>query len=186
MMDAVVDIRGSVLENLLDGVMVVERGGTVTVFNAAAGRILGLAPEEVAGKTFAEIFIVGEDFEELSELILGYGCGRARGGVAHADGERPASLQQRHAQGPSRALAQGAGAQRRGGDDHGAQRRDRLPGTADEVMQLLTRLNREERITILIITHDPVIARQCTRRTLIRDGVLVERDGVPPEDAAGP
>ena len=59
-------------------------------------------------------------------------------------------------------------------------------GTADEVMQLLTRLNEEERITILIITHDPVIARQCTRRTLIRDGVLVERDGVPSQDGAGP
>ena len=49
--------------------------------------------------------------------------------------------------------------------------------TADEVMRLLTELNREERITILIITHDPVIAGQCTRRTLIRDGVLLEDDG---------
>ena len=51
--------------------------------------------------------------------------------------------------------------------------------TADEVMQLLIGLNCEERITILIITHDPVIAEQCTRRTLIRDGVLLEADGGP-------
>ena len=52
-------------------------------------------------------------------------------------------------------------------------------GTAEEVMQLLIRLNRDERITILIITHDPVIALQCTRRTLIRDGVLLEDDAGP-------
>ena len=49
-------------------------------------------------------------------------------------------------------------------------------GTADEVMQLLIQLNREEGITILIITHDPAIALHCKRRTLIRDGVLVEED----------
>ena len=49
-------------------------------------------------------------------------------------------------------------------------------GTADEVMQLLIQLNREEGITIMIITHDPAIALHCKRRTLIRDGVLVEQD----------
>ena len=63
-------IHGSVLENLLDGVMVVERGGTVTVFNRAAGRILGLSPGEVVGNSFAAHFIAREGFEELSELIL--------------------------------------------------------------------------------------------------------------------
>ena len=47
--------------------------------------------------------------------------------------------------------------------------------TADEVMQLLLRLNRDERITILIITHDPLIARECTRQAQIHDGVLHER-----------
>ena len=47
-------------------------------------------------------------------------------------------------------------------------------GTAEDVMQFLIGLNREERITILIITHDPVIALQCTRQALIRDGFLLE------------
>ena len=46
--------------------------------------------------------------------------------------------------------------------------------TADDVMQLLIRLNREERNTIVIITHDPLIAQQCTRQAQIRDGVLLE------------
>ena len=46
--------------------------------------------------------------------------------------------------------------------------------TADDVMQLLIRLNWEERNTIVIITHDPLIAQQCTRQAQIRDGVLLE------------
>ena len=48
--------------------------------------------------------------------------------------------------------------------------------TADEVMRLLTRLNSEDGITIVIITHDPVISMQCTRRVLIRGGALLEDD----------
>ena len=51
--------------------------------------------------------------------------------------------------------------------------------TADEVMESLIRLNREELITIVIITHDPLIARQCARKTLIRDGALFEAVGGP-------
>ncbi|TGG86798.1 MAG: ABC transporter ATP-binding protein [Aphanocapsa feldmannii 288cV] len=46
--------------------------------------------------------------------------------------------------------------------------------TADEVMQLLIQLNQEDGITVVIITHDPSIARQCTRQTRICDGVLRE------------
>ncbi len=46
--------------------------------------------------------------------------------------------------------------------------------TAEEVMNLLIRLNREEGVAVVIITHDPVISMQCRRRTLIRDGVLLE------------
>ena len=45
--------------------------------------------------------------------------------------------------------------------------------TAEEVMQLLIRLNREDRITILIITHDPAVARRCERQTQIGEGVLL-------------
>ena len=46
--------------------------------------------------------------------------------------------------------------------------------TADEVMQLLVRLNREERVAVVIITHDPIVSAQCRRRALIRDGMLFE------------
>ena len=74
------DIHGRVLDHLLDGVMVVERGGAITVFNPAAARILGVSAGEVAGSTFTELFITREGFEELSEFILdavaGEGAGR--------------------------------------------------------------------------------------------------------------
>ena len=47
-------------------------------------------------------------------------------------------------------------------------------GTAEEVMQLLVGLNREEGITILLITHDHTIAGRCTRQVRINDGLLHE------------
>ena len=64
------DIQGRVLENLLDGLMVVERGGAISAFNAAAARILEISQEEAAGTTFGELFVAREGFEELSDLIL--------------------------------------------------------------------------------------------------------------------
>ena len=64
------DIHQTVLENLLDGAMVVERGGALTMFNRAAARILAIPPDEAAGTTFAELFVARDGFEEFSELIL--------------------------------------------------------------------------------------------------------------------
>ena len=52
--------------------------------------------------------------------------------------------------------------------------------TAGEVMALLLRLNQERGVTILIITHDPAVARQCARRVRIRDGRLFEGGTAPP------
>ena len=46
--------------------------------------------------------------------------------------------------------------------------------TAEEVMQLLIRLNREEGVAVVINTHDPTVSRQCRRRLLVRDGELLE------------
>ena len=43
-----------------------------------------------------------------------------------------------------------------------------------EIMDLFLNLNAEERITIVIITHDPRIARQCSRVAEMRDGVIIE------------
>lgn len=43
-----------------------------------------------------------------------------------------------------------------------------------EIMRLLVELNASERMTTIIITHDREVARQCSRRTRLRDGKLDE------------
>ena len=80
MTDGRAGIHGRLLDHLLDGVMVVERGGTITVLNPAAARILGVSPEEVAEKTFTELFIAREGFEEFSDLVLDAVTGEGEGG----------------------------------------------------------------------------------------------------------
>ena len=44
--------------------------------------------------------------------------------------------------------------------------------TGVEVMELLKRLNREEHITMIIVTHDPNVAAQTNRTIRIKDGVI--------------
>lgn len=48
--------------------------------------------------------------------------------------------------------------------------------TAAEVMDLLLTLNAEHGVTILIITHDPLVARRCARQVRIHNGRLVETE----------
>jgi len=47
--------------------------------------------------------------------------------------------------------------------------------TSQEIMSLFRRLNEEEGITIVVITHDPKIAAQCRRQVEIADGLIVKR-----------
>ncbi len=44
--------------------------------------------------------------------------------------------------------------------------------TGQEIMDLFRKLNEEEGITIIVITHDPKIAAQCRRRIEITDGFV--------------
>jgi putative ABC transport system ATP-binding protein len=50
--------------------------------------------------------------------------------------------------------------------------------TADEVMAAFTRLNREQGITVLLVTHEPDIAQHARRLIRFRDGRVVY-DGAP-------
>ena len=47
--------------------------------------------------------------------------------------------------------------------------------TGQTVMDLLFKLNREQAITLIIVTHDEDIARRCNRQLHIKDGKLVTR-----------
>jgi putative ABC transport system ATP-binding protein len=42
-------------------------------------------------------------------------------------------------------------------------------------MEIFTRLNTEQNITIVLVTHDPEVAEVAHRRIFIRDG-LIERE----------
>ena len=48
------------------------------------------------------------------------------------------------------------------------------PRIGQEIMELFRKLNADEGLTIIIITHDPKIAQQCTRHVRIENGALME------------
>ena len=54
-----------------------------------------------------------------------------------------------------------------------------------EIMAIFQRLNREEGITILFVTHDPWIARHTRRIITLADGVVVRDEVVPQQLVAG-
>ncbi|RLG62793.1 ABC transporter ATP-binding protein [archaeon] len=44
--------------------------------------------------------------------------------------------------------------------------------TGAEIVNLLKRLNREENVTVIVVTHDPEVAKETQRILRIRDGVI--------------
>jgi ABC-type lipoprotein export system ATPase subunit len=56
--------------------------------------------------------------------------------------------------------------------------------TSGEILRLLRSLNASERLTIVVVTHDPDVARRTDRVLLMRDGRLVA-DGSPAAVLAG-
>lgn len=46
--------------------------------------------------------------------------------------------------------------------------------TGQEVMDLFLKLNREEKVTIVIVTHDKEVSLQCQRVVMLKDGEKVE------------
>jgi len=56
--------------------------------------------------------------------------------------------------------------------------------TAQDVMTLLKQMNSEQGVTILVITHDPGVARQCSRRLQLDKGQLIEMHSTFPASVA--
>jgi putative ABC transport system ATP-binding protein len=59
--------------------------------------------------------------------------------------------------------------------------------TAGEILDLMIRLNKEQGLTLVVVSHDPWVGRQCNRLIQMRDGEIIadhtEREAI--EEAAG-
>jgi putative ABC transport system ATP-binding protein len=49
---------------------------------------------------------------------------------------------------------------------------------ATEILQLLARLREDNQVTIILATHDPLIAARCDRLIRIRDGAVINDIGL--------
>ena len=64
------DIQRSVLDSLLDGVLVVGAGGRIASLNPAVELYLGLEPGEAGATSFAELFVAEDGYDAFTQLIL--------------------------------------------------------------------------------------------------------------------
>ena len=61
----------NILENMADGVMALDFEGRISMFNAAAGEILGYRPEDVCGEPFAAVFLTAaEANDDFNQVVL--------------------------------------------------------------------------------------------------------------------
>lgn len=63
-------LQSAVLQTLASAVVSMRPNGVITTFNAAAAKITGLAPEDVIGRAFAEVFLPIEEAEAFSQTVL--------------------------------------------------------------------------------------------------------------------
>jgi len=56
--------------------------------------------------------------------------------------------------------------------------------TSVEVLRIFRELNDEQGITILLVTHDPGVAKQSKRTVRIKDGVIVRAERAVPQESA--
>ena len=60
----------ALLDNLLDGVMIIGFDGSMKFANSAACRMFGRRPEEVVGRSFGEVFVQFDEFDEFTQMVL--------------------------------------------------------------------------------------------------------------------
>ncbi|HAS17756.1 MAG TPA: macrolide ABC transporter ATP-binding protein, partial [Nitrospiraceae bacterium] len=46
--------------------------------------------------------------------------------------------------------------------------------TGEEIILLFKRLNKDEGVTLIMVTHNPEIANEASRRIYVKDGKIVE------------
>jgi putative ABC transport system ATP-binding protein len=56
--------------------------------------------------------------------------------------------------------------------------------TSVEIMAILQKLNQDSRITIILVTHEPDIARYASRHVVFRDGKVIQDERIQPRQAS--
>jgi len=69
-MSAAPSLHGNILDNMGDGVVAVDRRGVITSFNAAAGAILGIAPDDCPGRLFTDVFVLAKGLDQFTQALL--------------------------------------------------------------------------------------------------------------------
>jgi len=69
-MSAAPSLHGNILDNMDDGVVAVDRRGVITSFNASAGKILGIAPDECPGRLFTDVFVLVKGLDQFTQALL--------------------------------------------------------------------------------------------------------------------
>ena len=69
-MSAPPSLHDRVLDNMDDGVLTVDGRGLIMSCNAAAGTILGIAPDTCIGLLFAEVFVLAEGLDQFTQAML--------------------------------------------------------------------------------------------------------------------
>lgn len=64
------EIYRALLEDLSDGVLVIDFDGSIRIANAAVCAMFGLDPADAVERRFGELFVAFEDFDEFTEIIL--------------------------------------------------------------------------------------------------------------------
>jgi 2-oxoglutarate dehydrogenase E1 component len=64
------DLYQDVLAHMREGVLSVDLHGRVLTFNAAAGELLGLAPDDVTGQLFGAVFLERDGFDDFVQCVL--------------------------------------------------------------------------------------------------------------------
>jgi PAS domain S-box-containing protein len=88
-------VLASFVEGSVDGLVAIDREGTILLFNRAAGEIFGVDPERMLGRQM-ECLFVPDTFVEHQRYVRDYLAGRGRGVMGttletegwHADGRR--------------------------------------------------------------------------------------------------
>lgn len=60
----------NILAHMGDGVITINPTGEITTFNQESGRLLGLDPQRVLGKKFAQVFLENQSHDQINQAIL--------------------------------------------------------------------------------------------------------------------